>query len=452
MAINRTNYEAYLIDYLEGNLSAGDQNMVQAFLLSNPDIQEELDGLSQTVLPPMDDVLDNKQDLYWNDEIDSVTVLMLEAIDGPLSSEKQAQLDVFLLEETARRTYQLLRTAVLKPSNDSFPTKDSLRIPAELSNTTMETLDTPVLLPVFLAYESKDGLHMPAEVDFNDPHMVAAALAEGDTVTNDAVNKVRAIAPLDELVEALKNMRLQPRAEAFGNKKSLKRKETKVIVFTPMVKRALAIAAVFVLGITIWRPWETEPIQTTIVANVQENAPTSADDSLSASSSASNPDQKQVASEHAQPTPRNVNKRKVMPIAPNDHSVAGHTDLKDIKKDEPQKEELPLIDLKPEEEMAEQKPIVAPVPNSAAPGPKSGDAFKPNAGQPVTLLAFIGDKLEDRFEQSPIYSYIERKKQQVFGTADGEESLRYERVSKADRIKQKLVLWGIEIERNKRKR
>jgi hypothetical protein len=452
MAINRTNYEAYLIDYLEGNLSATDQNMVRAFLLSNPDIQEEMDGLSQTVLPSMEDELENRHTLYWNNELDSTTVLMLEAMDGPISTEQQAQLDSVLLDETARKTYQLLCSTVLKPNDDSFPLKEALRIQTVLNYASVEMADTPILSPVLMPYEAKDALLMPAEVDFNDPQMVAAALAEGDAAPPEAVQRVSSLAQLDELVGSLKSMRLQSRAVTFDDKKSLKRKETKVIVFAPLVKRALAVAAVLVFGLTIWCPWETELKLATTVASIQEEAQNIANDSLNAPQAGSISAHEANAFEQAQTTPGNEVKREVMLVIPNDNSVVERISPKDSKEVEQNKKVLPIITEELQDEMAEQKPEASPVLNNSTPSSKGKDVFKPHTGEPVTLLAFIGDKLEDKFEQSPIYSYIERKKQQVFGSTDGGESLRYERVSKADRIKQKLVLWGIEIERSKRKR
>lgn len=46
-AIHTTNYEAWLLDYLEGNLNPSEIRMVRLFLADNPDIREEFLGMQQ---------------------------------------------------------------------------------------------------------------------------------------------------------------------------------------------------------------------------------------------------------------------------------------------------------------------------------------------------------------------------------------------------------------------
>ncbi len=50
MDINRNNYEAYLLDLLEGRLTAEDQCVVREFLLLNPDCRGGLDGAEPWIL------------------------------------------------------------------------------------------------------------------------------------------------------------------------------------------------------------------------------------------------------------------------------------------------------------------------------------------------------------------------------------------------------------------
>ncbi|MCG9909697.1 MAG: hypothetical protein MH137_00220 [Flavobacteriales bacterium] len=44
--INRTNYEAWFVSYLDGTLSAEEQKSLRLFLLENPDLAEELEAVS----------------------------------------------------------------------------------------------------------------------------------------------------------------------------------------------------------------------------------------------------------------------------------------------------------------------------------------------------------------------------------------------------------------------
>ena len=45
--INRNNYEEYFLDFLEGNLSPSENDLLMSFLNSNPDLKEELELLNE---------------------------------------------------------------------------------------------------------------------------------------------------------------------------------------------------------------------------------------------------------------------------------------------------------------------------------------------------------------------------------------------------------------------
>nr|WP_321453932.1 hypothetical protein [uncultured Carboxylicivirga sp.] len=51
MNINRNNYEAYILDYLEGSISPEDKAMLLSFLDANPDLKDALDVPVDLVLP-----------------------------------------------------------------------------------------------------------------------------------------------------------------------------------------------------------------------------------------------------------------------------------------------------------------------------------------------------------------------------------------------------------------
>lgn len=65
-SINTANYEAYLLDYLEGNLSREDQMLLLAFLEDHPDLKEEFDSVASIILPlasPSEDTFTGKSEL-----------------------------------------------------------------------------------------------------------------------------------------------------------------------------------------------------------------------------------------------------------------------------------------------------------------------------------------------------------------------------------------------------
>jgi len=60
MKINIHNYEVYILDFLDGNLELGLIKEMQAFLLLNPNIAEEIEGLQEIKLSPnSNDLLDD---------------------------------------------------------------------------------------------------------------------------------------------------------------------------------------------------------------------------------------------------------------------------------------------------------------------------------------------------------------------------------------------------------
>lgn len=64
MMINRNNYEAFFLDYIEGRLNEEQRAEVQLFLLANPDLAAEIEDLD--VLPPSDQTQtnDDRLNLY----------------------------------------------------------------------------------------------------------------------------------------------------------------------------------------------------------------------------------------------------------------------------------------------------------------------------------------------------------------------------------------------------
>lgn len=68
MKINKENYEAYLIDYLHGELSREQQQDVALFLSENPDAAEEYKWLQQTIVTPEEEVVFEHKDLLFKKE------------------------------------------------------------------------------------------------------------------------------------------------------------------------------------------------------------------------------------------------------------------------------------------------------------------------------------------------------------------------------------------------
>lgn len=130
MTIDRTNYEAFFLDYLEGRLSPDEAQAVEAFAAAHPDLQDELNGmramghLLTVPLPEPPHRLDEKSALYqhaWNEEdqvlpLEQVPFTDKHALKKPLAISEEEELLLAAFAEgdsdaaTTAKAQQLLST------------------------------------------------------------------------------------------------------------------------------------------------------------------------------------------------------------------------------------------------------------------------------------------------------------------------------------------------------
>lgn len=96
--INRTNYEAYFIDYLEGNLAEGMIDSFIAFLKANPDLKQELELYEPISLEPEKVSFNKKSELYKskfdnNEAFDNAAIALLE---GDLNEPEKQEFETYL--------------------------------------------------------------------------------------------------------------------------------------------------------------------------------------------------------------------------------------------------------------------------------------------------------------------------------------------------------------------
>ena len=462
MNINRNNYETHLIDYLDGTLSDEYRSAVEQFLLMNPDIQAEVHELENCILPREDINFEAKQMLKIEDEWSELTLWMLQALDGTIAPEHSVLLDIALQEPLNAKEFEQLKATFLSSSNIAFNAKNELRMPGHLTDAQELELDAQNNLPSLKAdahrYEYKGELYFSETADLSSPNMLAAAYAEGD-LTSEQFQQLRGSTfhtpEFKKAVEVLQRMRLMAPTLIYEEKKELKRRETPVLIFTPMFKRAMAIAAIFVLGITIWRPWEQMG---------PANAPQMAQDQPKENESGAAVNKELAMDQGAANDSLDI--QRSTPV-----QRANRTAQQPVQREEvalverPQQVETPNPAEIPQEAPAPEIPIfqlpqedgqladVTPAPlKSNAPSTKAMKTSERAEDGTVSVLGYIGDRLEERIEQSPVYAFFDKKKKEIFESKDQKESLRYERVSSAKGVKQKLVLWGIEFQRHKRAR
>jgi hypothetical protein len=94
--INLGNYEEYFVLYMDNELTEDQRKMVEDFLLVNPDLQAELEILMGTKLPAEEFSFDKKALLAESMKLNTVDEDLLLFIDGELSAEKNTLVELEL--------------------------------------------------------------------------------------------------------------------------------------------------------------------------------------------------------------------------------------------------------------------------------------------------------------------------------------------------------------------
>ncbi|WP_298739492.1 hypothetical protein [uncultured Chitinophaga sp.] len=97
--INISNYEAFLLSYIDGELNGEERAAVDAFLQQHPELAKELELLKATVLQPDRAVVfGNREVLYHSTQIttENYETFFLSFIDGELNAAELQALNAFL--------------------------------------------------------------------------------------------------------------------------------------------------------------------------------------------------------------------------------------------------------------------------------------------------------------------------------------------------------------------
>ena len=96
--INRNNYEAWFLDFAEGNLSEEKIHSLNAFLRKNLDLQEEFDEFNVILLDSDGLVFDNKESLKKTINLDRIEglndfeILAINNLEGNITKEEEKEL------------------------------------------------------------------------------------------------------------------------------------------------------------------------------------------------------------------------------------------------------------------------------------------------------------------------------------------------------------------------
>lgn len=135
MLINRHNYEEYFLLYVDNELNAAEREAVEAFVEANPDLEEELVMMMQSVLRPDPKVVfTNKESLFKNIPADGLVnesnyeeYFVLYG-DNELTNEEKAQVEQFVYKHPQYQAeFELIQQAKLIPDHSIiYPDKNEL--------------------------------------------------------------------------------------------------------------------------------------------------------------------------------------------------------------------------------------------------------------------------------------------------------------------------------------
>jgi hypothetical protein len=130
MEINRSNYEIWLIDWLDRNLSDLQVEQLQLFLTENPDLKEELGELNTLILKPSENSFTQKVQLIKSiadlsgSQFDYLCIAFNE---NDLNIEQKTELlEIIGNDNDKQRRFDLVRKIKLVPGADNFKNKNKI--------------------------------------------------------------------------------------------------------------------------------------------------------------------------------------------------------------------------------------------------------------------------------------------------------------------------------------
>lgn len=131
MGPNRTNYQVWLIDYLDGALDRNGEALLLAFLESNPDLKEELNDLITISIKPGYEKFSGTESLKRDPSAitpQQFGLLCVGALENDLSEEQRSDFEASLAARPEYEPeYRLFTKSVLKAPELKFRYKNRLK-------------------------------------------------------------------------------------------------------------------------------------------------------------------------------------------------------------------------------------------------------------------------------------------------------------------------------------
>lgn len=128
MKINKENYEAYLLDLAEGNLSAADEKELKRFLEEHPELQEDFEDFEFLAVPSDDVEFSDKASLKMEISGD-LEDRMIAFHEGDLSAKEEEELHGEIAKsDAAQKDFEIYSKLYVKADEVEFADKSSLKM------------------------------------------------------------------------------------------------------------------------------------------------------------------------------------------------------------------------------------------------------------------------------------------------------------------------------------
>src|SRR5438045_1843996 len=103
MKISRNNYEAFFLDFHEGNLSEEMKKEVLAFVKANPDLKDEFESFEMIFVESQSQKFPGKENLKKNPgvSIHNYKTWLVAYMEGDLKNNEIAEVEKFISENPA---------------------------------------------------------------------------------------------------------------------------------------------------------------------------------------------------------------------------------------------------------------------------------------------------------------------------------------------------------------
>lgn len=238
------NYEAFFLDFAEGNLSEAERHAVLQFVEYHPELKDELEGFEIISVAEADAPKADWSNLKKT-ELDAKEALYFKAVENDLSESEKGALDSLLKEEENQHDFNAWQLTKIKDQGETIGKSEIYRL----------------------------GLELPIGAHNYEHFLIAFGEGLLDTPRLESL-KTYAAAQADgeKDLELATSLQLKPAKGIFyPDKKALYKKEKRIAIWW---YRAAAVAVLLTLGAFLFNTLNDDKAETQVAEQQKIETPT----------------------------------------------------------------------------------------------------------------------------------------------------------------------------------